>query len=285
MAKLRAFPLFIITVIIIFLAQLFYFYSGLYIPPVKGMHDTNIEISMYPVQSLAEGDTNYRGTVVVDMAHDNSRVYETLSNLLALVIERGGEVRFNSNNTKQALEEASAYIILLPQEEYSNQEIISLDNFRKNGGKILLINDPDVTSKIETVSTAFDVVFEDNYIYHSIENDINFKNVVFSKNSDHSLLQGVEKVIFYTSCSIRPVEQGLLVRDAYTSNREELSRVAPLVMGNNVLGLCDKTFLMPPYNEVVDNQALLSNIAAWMLKPMEPNQTNQSTEDNSQNNI
>jgi hypothetical protein len=133
-----------------------------------------------------------------------------------------------------------------------------------------LISDPtrNEPEHINSLAGHFGVLFEDDYIYNLVENDNNYRNVILRDFSEDAVTRGLESVAFYSACSLNASGAALITGDKNTtSNLETVGshpHVASLTSENQVLALCDLTFLTEPYNTVLNNAQLVANIARFL---------------------
>jgi hypothetical protein len=112
--------------------------------------------------------------------------------------------------------------------------------------------------------------FSDDYLYNMIENEGNYRNVIFTQFAADPLTRGLSKVAFYGACSVGTSTGTLLIQaDEHTlSSRTDTSgRLAAGAVSANqqVLALGDLTFITPPYYQVADNMLLINRITEFLL--------------------
>ena len=255
---------------------------------------------------------NISQTVLIDLAHDNNFDVEELNVLMLRLISRDlaiklfevegdleeellGEEEEEANqgedtlNEEEDLEEAelgeeeeeleeellvaSAFIVVAPQEEFSNEEKETINEFVENGGKLLLIADPTRHSRINSLSLDFGLIFEPDYLYNMKENEINYRNIFVTEFEENEITKNLEKIALYTTGSISSADDGIAFVDQNTfsslvETRKKLSPIA-LAEESKVLAISDLTFMTEPYNGALDNNKLISNIADWLASPLE----------------
>ncbi len=167
----------------------------------------------------------------------------------------------------------NAFIIISPQQEFSKKEKEAIEEFVDNGGKLLLIADPTRRGKMNSLSLQFGLMFESDYLYNIKENDINYRNIFLTEFAENEITKSLEKIALYTAGSITSDNVGITFVDensfsSLIETRKEFSPVA-LASDSKVLALYDLTFMTEPYNGVLDNNQLISNIADWLASPTE----------------
>jgi len=167
----------------------------------------------------------------------------------------------------------TAFIIICPQIEFSEDERETIDEFVNNGGKLLLIADPTRRGEMNSLSLDFGLIFEPDYLYNMKENDANYRNIFVTEFKENPISKNLEKITLYTVGSISSVEAGIAFVDENTfssliETRKGLSPIA-LAQESKVLAIYDLTFITEPHNGILDNNQLISNIADWLAIPTE----------------
>lgn len=203
--------------------------------------------------------------------------------------EENGEEELEQENMEedngeeeQAEEELTvpnALIVVSPREEFSNEEKETISKFVENGGKLLLIADPARRSKVNSLSLDFGLVFEPDYLYNMQENDANFRNIFITEFVENEITRNLAKIALYIAGSISSTDSGIAFSDENTfssliETRAELSPIA-LAEESKVLAISDLTFMTEPYNGILDNNQLISNISDWLASPSEEEEEGQ----------
>ena len=187
--------------------------------------------------------------------------------------EGGEEEELEEEELKEALPVPNAFIIVSPQGEFSKKEKKTIGEFVDNGGKLLLIADPTKRGKINSLSLDFGLIFEPDYLYNMKENEINYRNIFVSKFKENEVTKNLEKVALYTVGSISSADGGIAFVDenTFSSLIETRGKLSPIALAQEakVLAISDLTFMTEPYNGVLDNNQLISNIADWLASPAE----------------
>ncbi len=235
--------------------------------------------------------------VVVDYSHSNQFDPSEIQALVSFLTGRGARVEFDNGYPylSTRLKYASAYIVISPGYSFTVEEVTLVGQFIQRGGRLIVFTDPthgiiDYESftgnpvMLSDVSAAnsllapFDIAFENDYLYNLVNNEGNFRNVLFARFSDNDLTKGLSQVAFYGVHSVSAQSgQPFIIGDKNTlSSRTDSSEnaatipgeglaAAALNAGGNVLAIGDFTFLLPPYNQVADNNLLLGRIADFAL--------------------
>ncbi|MFN2165557.1 MAG: DUF4350 domain-containing protein, partial [Anaerolineae bacterium] len=183
------------------------------------------------------------------------------------------------------LRHARALIIISPGEDWTAGEIEQVTRFVDKGGRLLMVTDPsrfdylydewdyfvgldhDVTH-LNDLAARFGLLFEDDYLYNTSENEGNFRNIKLQEFAGGDLFEGVEQLVFYASHSIVTEQEPLITTHGETRSSDSEwngpRTVAALAAEGSVLALGDLTFLTEPYNTVYDNDRFLANIADWL---------------------
>jgi len=291
-------------ILVVFLGRGFFFYSGFYSPPPTEMPSyEDIIAPAVPSTEFSDIYEEGEGTILIDLAHDNAFDKEELNVLILRLVSRGLTIEFfnvgddleekllgeedEEEGDEEDLEEEllgeedleeklpvpSAFILVCPQEEFSKEERETIGNFVNNGGKLLLIADPTRRGKMNSLSLDFGLIFESDYLYNMKENDANYRNIFVTEFKENGITKNLEKIALYTVGSISSAEYGIAFVDENTfssliESRRELSFIA-LGKEGKVLAIYDLTFITEPYNGILDNNQLISNIADWLASPAE----------------
>jgi len=281
----------LILIVIVLLGKMFSYYSGFYSPPPTEIPSyEHIVIPPAPSTEFSDNYTQVEGTVLIDLAHDNTFDIEELNVLTLRLISRGltleflkeeGELEEELLGEEEELQEeeelaeklavADAFIVICPQEEFSKDERETVEEFVNNGGKLLLIADPTRRGKINSLSLGFSLIFEPDYLYNMKEYETNYRNIFVSEFGENEITRKLEKIALYTAgsissdnCSIAFVDQ-----NTFSSLIETRKELSPLALANEskVLAIHDLTFITEPYNGILDNNQLIANIADWLASP------------------
>ncbi len=289
-------------ILVVMLGRGFFFYSGFYTAPPSEM--PSYEHIVAPAAPSTEFSDNIseeaKVTILLDRAHDNHFDIDELSVLISRLISRGVTIDFLSpednlkkkllgkedkkkeegdqekegeEEAEEELTAADAFIIVCPQKEFSSKERETVDEFVNNGGQLLLIADPTRSSKMNSISLEFGLIFEADYLYNMRENDANYSNIFVSEFKRNEITENLEKIALYTAGSITSDNCSIALVDenTFSSVIETRKGLSPMALANEskVVAVYDLTFMTEPYNGIVDNNQLISNIANWLASPIE----------------
>ena len=166
-----------------------------------------------------------------------------------------------------------AFIVISPQDEFSKDEKETVGKFVDEGGKLLLIADPPRYGEMNSLSLDFGLLFEPDYLYNMRENETNYKNIFVTEFKENDITEGLEKIALYTVGSISSANSSIAFVDGNTfsnmiETRKSLSPIA-LTQESKVLAIYDLTFITEPYNGILDNNHLISNVADWLMPAAE----------------
>ena len=271
---------------IAFAVVYFSFYRGGYSPPPQVRVPVE-QILPPPTASSIAADSPVaqvrEGLLVVDAQHANGYAEIELISLTSKIAGRGFDVEVLGDFTplvdpSQAegrrlqlaskLRRADSYVVILPQIPFSRQEALLVENFVNKGGRLLLVGDPGRPHVIDSLAESFGVDFQPDYLYNTLENKANFRNILVSDFQPDELTSGLETVALYMAGSLRSAGPAL----AYTGDNTKSSLqegavgLSPITWGDSrsVLAIADFTFLVPPHDTVLNNDRLLSNIADYV---------------------
>ena len=262
----------------------FSLYQGDYDPP------PSVEIPFEQIDSPAvapvaavESSVNQdrKGLVLVDNLHLNSFTEGEISAFISMVANRGHEVEIiKSSSTvegqsrlemlEQRLRRATSLVVLLPRTPFSVEEIDLVQRFVNKGGKLLLVSDPTRPNRINELAKRFGVEFQPDYLYNTVEYDLNFRHIFLRDFQPTPLTSGLDTIVLYVAGSIHSSGPGIAVSD--TNTESSLGATAgsyfPIAWGStsNVLAIADFTFVVPPYNSLLSNGRLMSNVADYLTE-------------------
>jgi hypothetical protein len=266
-----------------------YFYEGRYEPGQVPRPDlSKIEEPLPQTQPFTDQEVaEAQGTVLLDQAHKNRVTMAELNVLQARLTARGQQLEpvVDAANLNKQLRNARALVIISPGEDWKPEEIQSVERFVEKGGRLLLVADPtryDVildefgdfvgfdndSPHLNDLAARFDLVFQEDYLYNTVDNEGNFRNIKLTDLADGPLTQGVDQLVFFATHSIVSEEPALIrvggeTRSSSSGRAEELT-VGMLSAGGSVLALGDLTFMTEPYDAVYDNDQFVANIAGFL---------------------
>jgi hypothetical protein len=221
----------------------------------------------------------------MDGTHRNDFEKAEVSTLLTRVSDRGHAIEFigvssvfggfrsldvgeRTSLLEEKLRQADSYAVILPDDPYSRQEVDLVERFVRKGGRLLLIADPTRNHQINSLAEQFGVSFQPDYLYNTVEYDLNFQNIFIKSFRPDALTQGLNSVAFYTAGSVMSPSAGLALADENTRSSivERVEPFYPMAKSadGQVLAIADLTFMVPPRNSILDNDRLISNIADYL---------------------
>jgi hypothetical protein len=258
----------VLAVIILFTGFRFASYhTGFYSPEVKEAFQPEDVILPGLEQTAYEDIYNKTegGVALFDLAHGNSYKPNEFNVLLTRVVARNYTVKYLSDKGEmnKTLRRASTFIVTAPKEQYTEEEVTFVEDFLRENGTLLLLDDPSRDSKINLLSLRFGIVFNRDYLYNTAANDGNYRYVIFTDFKESNITKGLGKVALYVAESL--TGNGLILSDANTYSSLGVRDIfSPAVAKDRILAIGDITFLTPPYNTVYDNNRFVSNIADFI---------------------
>lgn len=217
-----------------------------------------------------------------DQAHGNKFTITEIDSLIISLNQLGSEISIlkPQDDLDDFLKKSDAFVIIAPSKDYQESEIEAVEEFVSRGGRVLIITDPTrSTTENEAdreksvvlaneVLRPFKLAFRNDYIYNLTHNEGNFRNIFIYPTADISVVEGINELIFYSAHSISSSTEKILVSDAETKSSldvdGELLSISALDASGNVLAIGDLTFMTSPYNQVVDNNRFIMNIAKFI---------------------
>ncbi len=261
----------VLVIAIVFLAQLLFFYRGVYFPPPVNAPDfLSINVNLSMPAEISDSFTGGSGTVLIDMSHGNNFNAGDLNLLLSRIIARGYRIEYfrDGSNLKNNLSGSTSFVVLSPASSFSAEDAKSVKEFIGGGGRLLMLSEPVKESEINSLAAEFGILFWNDYLYNLKENEGNFRYIYLTEFAESNITKGLRRIVFYTSGSV--FGNGIIFTDSdtYSSSRGEKGRYAAAAMAEDskVLAIGDVTFLSEPYN-VLDNNRLIYNIADFLAPP------------------
>ena len=272
--------------LVYFLGAYFFFYRGGYdAPPAV---DISFEGLVSPTSSHAtftEVPELHPGMLLVDGGHRNNFTKGEVSSLLARVAARGHDIEFigeessfgsfqrldpreRFNLMEEKLRKATSLAVILPDEALQMEEVDLVERFVEKGGRLLMISDPTRDNQLNSLAERFGITFQPDYLYNTLEYDLNFQNIFISDFRPDEVTQGLRQIVLYAAGSVRSSNPGLAYTDSNTRSSivERIEPFYPIAKGREgrVLAIADLTFMVPPQNSILDNDKLISNIADYL---------------------
>jgi len=273
-----------------------------YQPPASGLADLAITPMLTPTARPAPQDVTppdnelSQGSVWVDLAHFpmlNPSQFESLASALA---SRGVGLRFWVSNVDLSeiksfesfpdqseklaafAQDARGLVVVSPFYLWTPAEIALVEKFVADGGRLLLISDPDVWGdmpwNINNLGEPFGVVFNDDYLYDLSKNDGNYTHFFQGEFLDQATALRGRTIAFYGARSIGgPVISQVRSADTTLSSlRSDLTHLTTVAIGGresngtagNVLAMGDFDVLSEPYVARYDNYVMLEFVAEFL---------------------
>ncbi len=237
-----------------------------------------------------------QGPVVVDLAHGNRLARSQFEPLAAALARHGVGMRFwltdinlleitnfydfpdQSDKLAPLLAGASALVVVSPFFLWSPQEIALAERFVADGGRLLLISDPDVVGDlaqdINNLAEPFGVVFHDDYLYDTVHNDGNYIHIFLGEFLDQAAELADSTIAFYGARSLGGaiVPQAISAETTLSSVRLGVNRFTPMALAGDptrgtdgrVLAMTDFDVMTQPYVERHDNRRLVEFVAGFL---------------------
>ena len=286
LSRLLAFALLPLLAVAAFLVAYFVFYTGGYdAPPSPAVSFDHIGSTPIPPRVSEDPLSGQlrQGLLVVDAQHVNSFTENELVNFSSKVADRGFEVEFVGDSASlldptqgplrlrqmaEKLRRADAFVVILPQTAYTEQEAALVERFVEKGGKLMLVSDPSRRHRINVLAKRFGVDFQPDYLYNTVENDANFKRILIREFQPDQITAGLETITLDYAGSVQSPSGGLAFTTPSTRSSllSSVETLAPMAWGNsrNVLAIADFTFMVPNNDSLLDNGRLVSNIADYL---------------------
>jgi hypothetical protein len=238
------------------------------------------------------------GPVVVDLAHGNRLTRNQFQPLAVALATQGVGLRFwlsavdllemtsflefpdQSEDLAVLLKEASALVVVSPFFLWSKQEIALVERFVADGGRLVLISDPDVlgdmAQDINNLAEPFGIVFTDDYLYDTVENDGNYIYIFQNQFLDQAAALEGSTIALYGARSLNGeiTPQVLSAATTLSSIRNGVSQLPTIAVGGlaarntegRVLALADFDVLTAPFVERHDNARLVDFVARFLAE-------------------
>jgi hypothetical protein len=240
-------------------------------------------LAVTPSEAVGEVTTDADGTdevVVIDDRHSNRFDRAKIEPLADTLVRTGAEVRFyDSGELNESLEDADAFVVIDPGQEYDPEEIDAVQAFTGTGGRLFIAGEPNrkqisgglfttslVTqeSRLTTLGSAYGMSFDTAYLYNFESNDGNYEHV-----SARSGVMGVDEAALYTAAEVTAAggTEVLVTMDGTRkSGVDETGRFTVGVRRNNVLAMGDSTFMTADRVAVAGNEDVLAFVVEFLLE-------------------
>lgn len=240
-------------------------------------------------------DVEEEKVVLVDAAHSNQYSREDIEPLVGALVADGHEIRFLEPPRQRppgatlngTLADADALVVVAPSQRYTADEVRSLSDFARRGGRVLVLAEPtttqistgggglfgfssqEITTEVTPLSSAFDIAVGTGYLFNMHENDNNFRNVFAEPTASNNLTDGVDRITVQQATPLTAGQNATVL--ARATERTQLSttragaRYPVLVRNGNVTAVGDASIITPATVSRADNEVLLSNLAEYLL--------------------
>ena len=219
------------------------------------------------------------GLLVVDALHRNTFKETETAALISKISNRGYIVEFLGSFVparvevrlavlEEKLRRADTFLVVLPQDPYTESEAAIVESFVRKGGKLVLVSDPSRAHQINSLAKRFGLNFQPDYLYDTVEYDQNFRHIFVSDFQPDALTAGLDSILLEYAGSVRSTGPGLAFAGPNTKSSllNSTETPTPIAWGDspNVLALGDFTFMAPSNSFLLDNDRFISNIADFM---------------------
>ncbi|OSO92285.1 hypothetical protein B9H04_15980 [Halorubrum ezzemoulense DSM 17463] len=170
----------------------------------------------------------------------------------------------------ERLAEADAFVTF--RTDYEPDELDAIESFVESGGHVVLATEPDAAYSqpgAASLDATLDVTTESGYVYNMEENDLNYQRVYAEATGDASLTEGVDRAVFPSATPVGTPAGGADVLRPIEGSELSTTRAptdAPLLVRNDeVVMIGDSDFLSPDNARRADNDALIGNLADFLV--------------------
>jgi hypothetical protein len=279
-----------------------WFYGGFYRPAEVELPDFEALTVPTPLDGEDEAveetmESTRSQLVLIDFAHDNFFQMSEIDSLLRSLSERGASVEIirssfetGVRSVEEQLKHADAYIVIAPQTTFSKSLVAEVEDFVARGGRLLVISDPTrgdeylgyyesdfyfsygigSVEAANTILAPFHLTFNDDYVYNLLENEGNYRNVVFKNFAEDPLTESLSGIAFYGAHSLQTkLGKAIVIGDENTSSSRRATNEAIVAAARSpdlgVLAFGDLSFFSPPYDQVADNEVFIERIVGFLL--------------------
>ncbi|WP_420627777.1 hypothetical protein [Candidatus Leptofilum sp.] len=265
-------------------------------PPTYDVASVVESVPTPAAAAFVDAPEAFGGVVLLDQAHDNAFTLDEIGYLDGRLAARSVEmISYTGGDLSTALRGVNAFVVITPLVAYTPDEIQAVENFVQRGGRLLMMGDPTryniiveedlfsfnvfvETDKIplNSLANSFDLIFNGDYLYNTIENEGNFRNIILNDVGFASgpLTADLEQVALYGAHSIQvgAGAESLMAGDDNTwssaTDRPGGLTLAATAADGNVLAIGDIQFMMEPYFTVLDNARFIAQIADFLGEPI-----------------
>ncbi|ELZ40610.1 hypothetical protein C463_14920 [Halorubrum californiense DSM 19288] len=170
----------------------------------------------------------------------------------------------------ERLADADAFVTF--RTDYEPDELDAIESFVDSGGHVVLATEPDAAYSepgAASLDATLDVTTESGYVYNMDENDLNYQRVYAEPTGETPLTEGVDRAMFPSATPVGTTATGGDVLRPIAGSELSTTRAAteaPLVVRNDdVVAIGDSDFLSPDNARRADNDALIGNLADFLV--------------------
>lgn len=238
-----------------------------------------------PANGSVSVNVEGEGTVLIDDGHSNEFEPEDLQVLETALTRDGHDVAYvgSRDDLEARLANASAYVVVYPRQEFSEENADAVEAFAEGGGRVLIAAEPNrgevqqaemfqpelvtVRSEADSLGERFEMQFGADYLYNMMENDGNYRNV-YAEPAGDVAVPSVDRTTVYTATHVQsPTGTPVLVASEGTRSSldEDAGEYVVAARNGPVLGLGDASFMFGETHAVADNEAYIEAIARFLL--------------------
>jgi len=171
----------------------------------------------------------------------------------------------------ERLAEADAFVTF--RTDYDEAELNEIESFVESGGHVIVATEPDAAFDqpgAAALDATLDVTTDPGYVYNMEENDLNYQRVYAEPpESNVTLTEGVDRVVLPSATPVGTTAAGTDVLRPIAGSELSTTRApteAPLLVRNDeVVMVGDSDFLSPENAQRADNDALIGNLADFLV--------------------
>ncbi|MEF8773811.1 MAG: DUF4350 domain-containing protein [Halobacteriales archaeon] len=224
--------------------------------------------------------------VVVDAAHGNAPDSSLLAPMTNELSEQGATVRYYVGSSAgqrlaPVLREADAFVVFGGSQRFSDDELEALAAFSEAGGRVLVLNEPsgsdagaggydpfgsDVSAPLTPVVSQYGMDFGDGYLFDVHEYSGNYRNVYATPTGSSPLTEGVDRLVFHESVSVRGGDTLVTTREtAAKSTTRRQAAYGVVSRAGDVVVVGDASVLSRQFLYRADNEVFVSNLLDFLV--------------------
>ena len=245
----------------------------------------NVNAEPIPAEGEIRPDdeaTTESGTVLIDDAHGNRYARADIQPMVEALTRVGYDVEFYTGGELSAeLEDAKAFVVIDPASEFRPGDIDDIRRFTGQGGRLLMVGEPDriavgggffgasivnQESRLTTLASRYGMSVDTAYLYNQESADANYKWIT-TRPGENADIEGVERTTMYTAAAVRTNGGRVLLRSAANTQRadsDDAGRYPVAVRRGDVILLGDKSFMNDGRFRVADNEAFVTYLVEFL---------------------